>query len=859
MRFRALFKGKALRGQSSETRAPRKAPAVTAFWFRGLLGTGLVVLFAFAVAFFAWMEGEEAVGLHQLEGCSAMIARDVEKRVAALQGRLRALGSDPRMRRAFRVQSQDELRAEAESLAHLWPDASRLRLVKLGVGGSEDMPTEPLSYAGLDLVQQAKHGRSFTLLEVHRLGSPEEHLAIAAPVFDEENKGVLGVVHITLPMSLLPAVEDAGGNSGRLSFQQRVEEKDVTLKSAAGAETPSGGPDHQVPIQGTSLHVAAWVGADSFDEAFALWAFVAYLVLMTLIALVLWFPLRGLRRALVLDYGSVVALVEDALNRKSPRPLQCRLAETKPVIKVLTGLLGRLQPARQPLQKASSDKSQRVPKQEKAASGPASKEHRDDSHVAIDEIAAEGVAETTPVRQIESVPPQIFRAYDIRGIVDRELTADLFGTIGLAVGTEAKEAGDQTVIVGRDTRPSSKALSQSLVVGLRESGRDVLDLGVVPTPLIYFATRYQGQTSGAMVTASHNPENYNGLKLVVAGVNLAEERIKGLRERIAAGSFSRGDGQYRVGDLISDYVGHAEKDVAIARTLKVVIDCGNGAAAVVAPRLYSALGCELVELDCDPDAGFPDGRVPDPTRLECLEALQFAVVTQGADLGLAFDADGDRLGIVDSSGKVIWADRVLMLLAADVLSRHPGTDVIFDVKSSHHLASEILRHGGRPVMWRTGYAPLRAKLQETGALLAGEWSGHIIFRDRWFGFDDALYAGARLLEVLALDPRPSAEVFAALPEAISTPELSLPLAEGEAAHIMTAVLAQIGQLQGLDLYTEDGLRVESDKGWGLVRASNTRPALVFRFEADDEAGLSQIQDLFRRMMERAAPALQLPF
>jgi phosphomannomutase/phosphoglucomutase len=265
------------------------------------------------------------------------------------------------------------------------------------------------------------------------------------------------------------------------------------------------------------------------------------------------------------------------------------------------------------------------------------------------------------------------------------------------------------------------------------------------------------------------------------------------------------------------------------------------------------------EINCNPDAGFPDGRVPDPTRPECLEALQHAVVSQGADLGLAFDGDGDRLGVVDSSGKIIWPDRVLMLLAADVLSRHPGTDVVFDVKSSHHLATEILRHGGRPVMWKSGHALLKAKLEETGALLAGEWTGHIIFRERWFGFDDALYSGARLLEVLALDPRPSAEVFEELPEAIGTPELFLYLDEGQSAPIMKAVLAQAGHLNGLELYTEDGLRAESDHGWGLVRASNTQPALVFRFEADDEAELERIQDQFRRIMERVAPELPLPF
>jgi phosphomannomutase/phosphoglucomutase len=303
-----------------------------------------------------------------------------------------------------------------------------------------------------------------------------------------------------------------------------------------------------------------------------------------------------------------------------------------------------------------------------------------------------------------------------------------------------------------------------------------------------------------------------------------------------------------------------EHDVAIARPLKLAIDCGNAAASQIAPDLYRALGCQVVKLNCDPAAGFPGGRVPDPTRPECLEYLQRRVTAVDADLGLAFDGDGDRLGVVDSSGKIIWSDRVMMLLAADVLSRHPGTDVIIDVKCSHHLAGEILRNGGRPVMWKSGHSRLKAKLEESGALLAGEWSGHIIFKDRWYGFDDALYAGARLLEILALDPRTSAEVFAALPEAsFSVPELFLPMEEGEAVKVVDKVIGLGGRLHAVNIQTIDGLRIELERGWGLVRASNTQPGLVFRFEADDQPTFEKIQALVRQLVEPLAPGLQLPF
>ncbi len=858
MRLRSADKSKAPQEKPAEDASRKKVPALISFWLHGVLGVAIVLLLAFALALFAWMDREEASSLRQLEISSNLLVRDLNGRLSMLKKRLRDWSADPQLREVFRSGSSEDLLTSEESLARNIPGVQRVRLVKPGISGAEEDPqTDPLSYAGLDLVHEAKRQRDLTLLEVHRVGSADEHLAIAAPVLDEES--VLGVVHVSLPSSLLPSVAEASGESGRILFQQRVADQVVTVDPERGEAAPAALPDLQTPVQGTRLRIVAWVDdSGMLDAKLLFFVGAAFLMLVALVGVALLVPLRGLRQALAMDFAVVVALVEDAVGRKPVRPVQCRLAETQPVIEVLTGLLRGLPPETGGTPQAPKELTPSTA-QGTEVGGAAEEEL---SHAAGEESvdhAFDSFQEPASVPPPESVPAEIFRAYDIRGLVDVGLTTELMHFLGRAVGTEVTEAGDQTVIVGRDTRSSSMELSESLVSGLRASGCDVLDLGVAPTPLVYFATRYQGDTSGVVVTASHNPESYNGLKVVINGRSLAGQQIKALRERILAGSFSRGDGRYQFGDLVADYVDQVEKDVAIARTLKVVIDCGNAAASVLAPSLFRALGCELVEINCNTDAGFPDGRPPDPTRPECLEALQRAVVSQVADLGLAFDGDGDRLGVVDSSGKIIWPDRVLMLLSADVLSRYPGTDVVFDVKCSQHLATEILRNGGRPVMWRSGHAPLKAKLQETGALLAGEWTGHIIFRERWFGFDDALYSGARLLEVLALDPRPSAEIFADLPESISTPELFVHLAEGESEAVMTAVLAQASQLSGLELFTEDGLRAETAHGWGLVRASNTQPALVFRFEADDEAELSRIKDLFRGIMERAAPELRLPF
>jgi phosphomannomutase/phosphoglucomutase len=471
--------------------------------------------------------------------------------------------------------------------------------------------------------------------------------------------------------------------------------------------------------------------------------------------------------------------------------------------------------------------------------------------------AAEAASEDSAARP--AVPAGIFRAYDVRGLIGSQINADVMHWLGLAVGSEVREGGGSTCIVARDQRPSGASLSASLVEGLRATGCDVVDLGIAPTPVLYFAAHGRPGCSAAIVTASHNPSEYNGLKVVLAGRSATAEQLLALRDRIQRGEYTAGAGAYRQDNVFDDYVAEIERDVALARRMKVVIDCGHAAASLVAARLYDALGCDLIELDCDLDPALADAHMPDPSQPHNLYALGEAVMAAKADVGLAFDADGDRLGVVDSSGRFIAADRVLMLLAADVLARHPASAIVYDVKCSHQLGSEILRYGGRPVMWRSGHSFLKEKMLELGAPLGGELSGHIVFGERWNGFDDALYAGARVLEVLALDPRPSAEIFADLPSAIGTPELFAPVPAGEEHAVMEAVLGMADRLEGVEVNTIDGLRAEFSQGWGLVRASHTQPGLVFRFQADDDASLEKIQALFRRMLRLVVPGLKLPF
>jgi phosphomannomutase/phosphoglucomutase len=456
-----------------------------------------------------------------------------------------------------------------------------------------------------------------------------------------------------------------------------------------------------------------------------------------------------------------------------------------------------------------------------------------------------------------SVPAEIFRAYDIRGIAGRTLTATTVREIGRALGSLARERGAPAFAVGRDGRLSGPELAGALMDGLNAAGADVVELGVVPTPVTYFAAHHLGCGSAVMVTGSHNPADYNGLKMVVAGDTLSGEEIQALRRRVESGSFHAGAGKRTKRDLLDDYVERIVGDVKLARPMRVAIDSGNGVAGVVAPRLFRRLGCEVTELFSEVDGTFPNHH-PDPSKIENLAALIRELATGRAELGLAFDGDGDRLGVVTKAGRIIFPDRQLMLYAKDVLARNPGAQVIYDVKCTRLLAPWIERHGGRPLIWKTGHSLIKAKLKETGAPLAGEMSGHIFFKERWYGFDDALYCGARLLEILSKEKNPG-EILENLPDAPSTPELNWKLSEGE-PHALIERLQKSAPFPGAQrVLAIDGVRAEYADGFGLARASNTTPVIVLRFEGDTADALKRIQEDFRKALQPMKPQSPLPF
>ena len=448
-----------------------------------------------------------------------------------------------------------------------------------------------------------------------------------------------------------------------------------------------------------------------------------------------------------------------------------------------------------------------------------------------------------------NITRSIFKAYDIRGIVENELTPEVVKLIGLAIGSESIAKGERGIVVGRDGRLTGETLSEALITGLIESGCHVVDIGMVPTPLVYFATYTKGATSGVMITGSHNPPEYNGLKIMIAGETLSAERIEALYARIIDEDFSYGAGSSISINIDQDYIDKIKSDIKLAKKLNIVVDCGNGIAGDIAPKLFESLGANVTKLFCLVDGNFPNHH-PDPSKPENLKDLINEVLDTDADLGLAFDGDGDRLGLIDNKGKVIWADRQMILYARDVISRNSGAKIIYDVKCSSLLPQEISKHGGEPIMSRTGHSFIKNKIKETGAELGGEMSGHIFFNERWFGFDDALYTGARLLEIISKNDDSCAEIFAKLPDRVNTPEINIHFNEHGEQHDAVSKLSKDIDFPGSKINTIDGIRVDYENGWGLVRASNTTPCLVLRFEANDKEILENIKAKFRTWLER---------
>jgi len=755
-----------------------------------------------------------------------------------------------------------QLLQEAQNAMGLFPSALKIRLLLPRQYEQDSTSRPPLSFGSIDILNRAERSTGAIAAEVLLFGTDDQHIVMVERVKNQSDQ-LIGIVHLSLDVQLLEqALSRLSTGNGYLEIRQSASGKPLVLGQAGDAGHKTDQPV-TTSIAGTRWTLAYWGDARQIAEDVGTGG--SNLVVMGIAVFGLVVVCTGLFVVLrqkhaapaeqddgrpEISYAGAVRAIMDGAHPGMGK-LIANLPESGiPADEFVPGISEGLDGA----------DITRIMRKDNLKPAVAAGDVLDLTKAAAPVVPADRKpADKKIVKETTVLSEVIFRKYDIRGVVGDTLTPEVVTKIGQAIGTAAEEAKQKTVVVGRDGRLSSPELASSLINGLQAAGRDVIDIGVVPTPVLYFATHHFKTGNGVMVTGSHNGPEYNGLKIVLGDNTLSEDGIMALYRRITKGELVSGNGSVNTAEILADYVRRITEDipVALGSSYKLVVDCGNGAAGVVAPQLYKALGHDVIELFCDLDGRFPNHH-PDPSQPKNLQPMIDRIKQEKADLGFAFDGDGDRLGVVDGNGNIIWPDRQMMVFAADVLSRNQGAPIIFDVKCSSHLKKIIEDSGGKALMWKTGHSLIKSKMKETNAPLAGEMSGHIFFKERWYGFDDAIYAGARLLEILVKAKARPAEFFAKIPESVSTPELKVDMPESEHQAFMGKLESKIS-FEGTEVITVDGFRVEFKDGWGLIRPSNTTPCLVVRFEADTPAALARIQTGFRDLLLSIKPDLNIPF
>ncbi len=749
---------------------------------------------------------------------------------------------------------------EEANLDKLIPYSIRVRIFALGEAEIDRDAIPPFSFTSLDLVNQAEVGEAVNAEAIKSNG--RWVVSLATSIRRPSSDDVRGTLFVYLDMQALVGGLD-GNIDGELKLFQTVGNTDPTEIAAIG----SGVGQDSSPVQ-RSLTNPNWTiqytpsTAYLENEVGSAFTFLLPVILFLLISLAGVFI--GVTRIIKLLDADLSHLGHQIASVASGRFVPSTSYEIDAFQEVDLGLarLGKRQDEDKPVPKLDVKTITPDEQMEDLVDIEMLDEESFEEAVGRAELA-DGASESLFEENEEedgedpysenSFSASIFRAYDIRGIVNETLTPDIIHAIGLAIGSEADAIGQQTLVVGADGRISSPDVLEALVAGLLESGRDVINIGAVPTPVLYFATHNSDTQSGVMVTGSHNPADYNGFKIVLDGRTLVEDDIQRLYQRIVDEDFTSGEGTLTEIDIRDDYLDAVTDDIVIAQPLKVVIDCGNGIAGELMPELLSNLGCDVIPLYCEVDGTFPN-HPPDPLVPENLDDLILTVKSQGADIGLALDGDGDRIIAVTKNGDIVWPDRLLMLFAKDVVSRNPGSDVVYDIKCTRHLNSVISGFGGRPIICRSGHSFVKEKMADTSAILGGEMSGHICFAERWFGFDDGLYAAGRLLEIVGSQTAGLDELLNEFPDSVVTPEIQIAVDDESKFNIMDALVESASFDEGT-LTTIDGIRVDYADGWGLVRASNTNPALTLRFEADNQAGLQRIKKLFREQLQSVDESL----
>ncbi|SES99922.1 phosphomannomutase / phosphoglucomutase [Pseudomonas graminis] len=742
------------------------------------------------------------------------------------------------------------------------------RLNPVGFNNVDTQTTLPISFATLDMLAKAAKGET-PVPEARKVG--EKWLIYsAAPLRTAPDAPITGTLLLAFnPQRLINALPETPADVGQVVLVQQFGNATAQTFLTRGEDDGSRAQEFSTGYPNWKLTFAAGPALQGSTPWLML--LLALLVAAGAMLLGLYLNESGLKRRVAADARQLEQLLQELSGGKAVKAFSLSL----PALNGLAQSLARFSLRNSPTGAGSADhpSTTGTPLHGPAPGLPVVSEEdhltdplfQDTDILDLDLIddpqeltqQASSHAMSSSTSSAPSFPETIFRAYDIRGIVGDTLSAETAYWIGRAVGAESLAQGEPHVSVGRDGRLSGPELVAHLIKGLHDSGCHVSDIGMVPTPALYYATHVLAGKTGVMLTGSHNPKDYNGFKIVIAGDTLADEQIQALHERIKANDLPSAKGSIIKVNILERYASQIIGDVVLARRMKVVVDCGNGVGGVVAPQLIEALNCEVIPLYCEVDGNFPNHH-PDPGKPENLQDLIAKVRETGADLGLAFDGDADRVGVVTNTGTIIYPDRLLMLFARDVVKRNPGADVIFDVKCTRRLIPLIQEYGGRPVMWKTGHSLIKKKMKENGALLAGEMSGHIFFKERWFGFDDGIYSAARLLEILSQEKLSAEELFQTFPNDLSTPEINIKVTEIRKFSIMEA-LERDAQWGNANLTSIDGVRVDYPKGWGLVRASNTTPVLVLRFEAETELELQRIKDVFHTQLKHVAPDLELPF
>lgn len=798
-----------------------------------LLSASLIALVFIACACFYWVATAEIdkIKFESTQTLARGVAKNISKQISTLQNSVNAIAASKEVIVAIDSKNPRYTAQTAHKLQQRLPKSLKVRIlpanIKIGVQGV--MPH--MGNADFLMVKE-------TLLEpqlpiIQGVGI-NRHLAITAAI---KKQGVsIGVIFATQKMDFLQSHLDQyqGKEVGYALKQKNI------LLASSGNVVAEKDVDSVIFIPQTPWAIHYWV--TSTTDWYRLGIFLAVAFFSSLLAgFICYLGYQKLSKVLTEDKKSILKALKELAINKNPTSHPVQLVELRPITPAIVKL-------KQALGKNKNDIGAQDNQAEKKRDVD---HHANESDVFVSQEKRNGPADKTN--------SSIFRACDIRGITGKTLSKEVVFNIGRAVGSEAKEKGIKMLVLGRDGRTSSPSLAKYFTKGVLSTGTSIINLGLVPTPIVYFAIQHIKGKSGVVITGSHNPEKYNGLKITLNDESLAGDKIKQLEQRINNNHYLTGElgtvKQNKTG--ATQYISLISDDIHIARPMKVVVDCGNGAAGKLAPLLLKTLGCEVVELFCDIDGTFPNHH-PDPSKPENLSDLIKAVFHHKADIGIAFDGDGDRLGVVDCKGKIIWPDRLLMLFAKDILESTPGAQIIYDVKCSANLGKQIVKNSGRPLMYKTGHSFIKKKLKETGAILAGELSGHIFFNDRWFGFDDALYTASRLIEILSADTRDSDQVFADFPDSINTPELTIKLEEGENIPLMKKILS-VASFHDGNIITIDGMRVDFQDGWGIIRASNTMPALVLRFEADNGNALKRIQAQFKELLVKVNPALAIPF